>query len=685
MYYYFAEKNWLIRQEYEPYVEEHKEEHAKQPWKHWWILIRLNWHYRVLRKNNILYYEMPKTQERFPYMEGAESELYKRPLSVHLAMQLLPYDVISFDIFDTLIFRPFSKPVELFHIIGKRLNMPEFYRRRIETEKRLKELATRKTGSREITIEDIYTELEKETGLPKEIGIQTEFGVELQYCIPNPYMKQVYQMMKEQKKIIIIVSDMYLPQKMMTILLEKNGYTGYDNLYVSCDYKCGKGSKGLYKYVLKDYSGKKIIHIGDNPKADINCAESCGIKTIFYKNINEVGNPYRAGGMSELVGGAYKGIVNNHLHNGTKKYNVYYEYGFVYGGIYIFGFCNWIYEKAKRERIEKILFLARDGDIYKKIMEKFFPDLTCEYFLWSRIANSKYTFEKKRLSAFENSINSRIRSKNPHTVEGLLKVLGLSELKDYISKYNLREDVLVIEETVPNLKRFFLEHHEEIESIYQMEKKYVKQYIKEKVGTAKKIAVVDVGWVGNGPMGIKYLIEEEMRMDCQVKCWLAAAVSSNEVNISANQQDGTIESYLFSDIHNKNYYDAFLKTNKGLNHMFFEMFTQAISPSYVGMDKEGSFEFQEAEVENYTFIRSIHQGIADFCERFYQYFKNDSYMYWISGADAFAPFRFAIRNIYYFKKNFPDFVFSKVVGMEQEKEITITMGNRISDAGYKEV
>ena len=51
----------------------------------------------------------------------------------------------------------------------------------------------------------------------------------------------------------------------------------------------------------------------------------------------------------------------------------------------------------------------------------------------------------------------------------------------------------------------------------------LKEYIKNKLGDSKKIAFIDVGWLGSGPIGLKYLIEEEFNLDCEVYCWQAAA------------------------------------------------------------------------------------------------------------------------------------------------------------------
>lgn len=704
LYYYFAEKNWGVRREYGPYVDAHQEEHAKTPWKHWWMLIRLNWHYRVLRRESVLYYAAPdqsavpaneapparKTPpareapparpRKQPYMDGPESRLRKRPLPAHLAMQMLPYDVISFDIFDTLILRPFANPTGLFYIIGKRLNMPEFYRLRIETEKKAKETAFVQNGSREVTIYDIYELIERKTGLPRDVGVKTEFEAELQYCKANPYIRQVFRMLQEQQKTIIIVSDMYLPHDMMARLLENCGYCGYEKLYISCDYGCGKNTKGLYKYVLRDFPDKSIIHVGDNYRADVERAKECGISAVHYKNVHELGGPYRADGMSELVGSAYAGLINAHLHNGIKQYDPYYEYGFVYGGLYVFGFCSWIYRKAKREGVEKILFLSRDGAIYQRIFQQFFGEIPSEYFLWSRVANSKYTFIRHRASAFENALTSRIRSTNLHSVGEFLDDFCLGALKKYLTQYGLKEETLVLDESLPRIERLLSERWAEVEKLYSGEQEQVRNYIAGKIGRAKKVAFVDVGWVGNGPMGLKYLVENEIDPTCEVRCWQAAAISSQSVNIAANQLDNTVEPYLFSSMQNRDYFNAFVQSNKGLNHMFFEMLTQDASPSYVGMSDSGGFCFQLPEVENYAHIRAIHQGIEDFGRLYYKTFCPDTYMYNISGVDAFAPFRFVIRDVKFFKQNLSEFVFSRVAGINNNTEIRETVGKRIKNA-----
>ncbi len=670
LYYYFAEKNWGVRREYGPYVDTHREEHVNKRWKHWWILIKLNWHYRILRKTTMLYPEVAsQSKRRLPYLDGSESEISHRRPVLALTKDLLQYDIISFDIFDTLIFRPFAKPADLFMIVGKRLNRTEFYRIRTDAEKRARELATITKGNREVTIEDIYAVIEERTGLSKEIGIQTEFEVELQYCFANPYMKRVFKLLQEQKKTIIIVSDMYFPESMMKKLLSNAGYSGYEKLYVSCDYGCSKSSKGLYQYVKRDYEGKKIVHIGDNFFSDIKCAQEIGLDVKYYKNVHEIGNQYRTDGMSALVGSAYSGIVNTHLHNGIKIYSPYYEYGFIYGGLYILGFCNWIHKKVKLYGIEKVIFLSRDGDIYQKVFNKMFDDTPNEYFLWSRIANSKYTLVKNREDFLRRVVFYRtLRSEAIISISSLLDSLSLGRLKEELPKYGIQEQTLVVRENVRRIEEFFIKNWNLVLEIYSDEKKIIHDYIVNKIKDCKKIAIIDVGWLGSGPLGLKYLIEDEFKLLDKVYCFQAAAGPPHPTDIITNLLDESIEAYIFSHMHNRNLFDAHKTTNKGVNNIFFELFTQAKYPSYSGVNKNGLFLFDIPEVENYKIVDEIQSGILDFCQKFMQIFRGDSYLFNVSGYDAYLPYRFIIRNLKFLKEYFGKICYARGVSGDYEKQ-----------------
>ncbi len=686
VYYYLAEKNWGVRREYVPYVKSHPIEHKKKPLKHWWMLFRLNIHYRVLRKKNLLYPELVRKPaakapakaapaRRLPYLQGAESFLSKRSSVAHLAKKLSQYDVVSFDIFDTLILRPFAKPADLFMLVGKRLKKVQFHRIRTDAEKLLREIAFQTNGNREVTIDDIYAYIEERTGIPKELGIQTEFQTEMDFCFANPYMKRVFDILKAQGKTVIIVSDMYFPHDMMEKLLHKVGYKDFDKLYVSCDYSCSKRSESLYRYVMQDFEGKSIIHVGDNVASDINAATNVGLATHYYKNVHAIGNPYRADGMSELMGSAYAGVVNTYLHADSKTYNTYYEYGFLYGGFYVLGFCNWMHKKAKAEGIDKILFLARDGDIYTRVFNQFYDDVPNEYFLWSRIANTKYTLLKNKEDFLRRVIYYRTNRKDSFiTLGSMLESLSLEMLAPYMPDYNLSENTLVVPEHLKAIERLFLDHWDLVLSAYDEEKEYMKAYLKQKVGDAKNIAIVDVGWLGSGPMGLKYLIEDELKMDCKVHCWQTAARSPNNNDIVADLLEDNIEVYLFSAMYNRGNYDTHKKTNKGTNNIFFEMFTQSKTPSFSGWDKEGNFVYDIPEVENYWITEQIHEGILAFVKEYTKRFGSEPLMMNIPGYDAYLPYRMIIRDLTFIKKYFSKVSYARGVSGDSKKQKIESLG-----------
>ena len=391
---FFVRKNEWIRREYERYVIEHIEEHDKLRFLHWLVLLRLNWHYRILRKKTPLLYENRDAgkvgnggqeignagqkrqkgsgREKLPYLKGAESRSTRWTPPHDMVRLLKDYDVVSFDIFDTLIFRPLDLPRHLFWFVGNELDMLNFVNVRTQAENTVRDEKEQREGYREVTIREIYEQIQKETGLDPERGIAAEIETERKLCQANPYMKYVFDTLLALGTRIFLVSDMYLPKEFVEQLLEKCGYAGYEQLLVSCDCQCSKRDGRLFQ-LLKDYAqgaradAPRIVHVGDNPETDIVMAQKMGLETFHYENTTVKGRPYRTDEIPGMVGSAYRGIVNNHLHNGYRRYDAYYEFGFLYGGLFHYGFAQHIHWFAAEHGMEKILFVARDGYIMKQI------------------------------------------------------------------------------------------------------------------------------------------------------------------------------------------------------------------------------------------------------------------------------------------------------------------------------
>lgn len=290
---------------------------------------------------------------------------------------------------------------------------------------------------------------------------------------------------------------MYFPADLMEKIVKSCGYDGYYKLYVSCDYDCNKRSGGLYRTIAHEMGDEiKIAHVGDNYPVDVKSAKHNGLSAYYYKNCHDIGNPYRADGMSELIGSFYAGIVNTHLHNGVEQYNPYYEYGYIYGGLYVTGYCNWMHKKVKEEGVDKILFLSRDGSIYQRAFNTMYSDVPNEYVYWSRIANIKYAIDKQRGDFFVRLVIHGSVAVIPRTYRDVLSSISLQCLIPLLKNYGIDENGILTVEKRKIFEDFLLDNWAIIEETYEAEALQLKKIMEEILVDCKTVAVVDVGWAG---------------------------------------------------------------------------------------------------------------------------------------------------------------------------------------------
>lgn len=190
-------------------------------------------------------------------------------------------DVVSFDVFDTLISRKCNPPEAVFAYVAQAMGRYEtdFVAKRVETERKL-----RKTQKKEVTISAIYSQIESCKDLVDQY-IRAEEDAEMRLCVCNREMKQVYDNVKQYNKHIYIISDMYMNSEFIDKLLKNNGYGGYEHLYVSSEFGITKSTGKLFTYVLNrsEYPASRIVHIGDNYKSDYFMPRLKGMKSYWYR------------------------------------------------------------------------------------------------------------------------------------------------------------------------------------------------------------------------------------------------------------------------------------------------------------------------------------------------------------------------------------------------------------------
>ncbi|MBQ7286707.1 MAG: HAD-IA family hydrolase [Candidatus Gastranaerophilales bacterium] len=299
--------------------------------------------------------------------------------------------VVSFDIFDTLLVRPYIRPIDLFEHMERALDCKGFALERRDAERRTR---IRHRELEDITFDMIYDEIDEEFKHLK----QKEMDWEEMVLRPNPELKQVYDYTKKLNKKIIIVSDMYMPSKFLRRVLRKNGFKDFDKLYVSGEIGKMKVFSTLYQHVLDDLHIKPqdILHIGDNVKSDFENPLKLKIKCVHYKQVlvQYLEKFYYLKNFSkkqDLDASILISIISQKWKQNQlidkKDFNYWENLGYFLGGPLGYGYTRFIYEEAKKDNINNLLFVARDGWTLQKIYNMFENPIKNSYIYAPRFLN----------------------------------------------------------------------------------------------------------------------------------------------------------------------------------------------------------------------------------------------------------------------------------------------------------
>ncbi|KAA0999624.1 HAD hydrolase-like protein [Vibrio cholerae] len=453
---------------------------------------------------------------------------------IELHNQIDRKEVISFDIFDTLLYRPFFKPVDLFEfisqeakeIVGSDINFKHI---RTEAEKSAFQKAV-SNSQFEIKISEIYNEIGVQLDLDSEkleklLNLEVSSEKKFLYLRQSGY--KAFQYAKSLGRKIILISDMYMEESQLIDILESKGISGYDKLYVSSSYREKKHSGRLFDKVLKEsgISPKDIIHIGDNLTADVIKAKDRGIKSfhlekatdrfsksplfekIWKRDFTRNGlewNAVLAVQANKLFDNPYKIQRKGSLFNGGAP-----ELGYIGFGPLLFGYTKWLIEESIRNGVEDLYFLARDG----KIMKRAYDSISVNY---KNAPKSHYLLCSRR------AVNVA-KIKCIKDIYDLLDVdVAQVRLGDFLkNRFGINPDSVsndiyhkhgyCLETKIDNtskflLKEFLVDISSEILKNAEFERNRYNKYLID-VGyySSRNKAVVDIGYAGTMQQSLKQL------------------------------------------------------------------------------------------------------------------------------------------------------------------------------------
>ncbi|MBQ9012899.1 MAG: glycosyltransferase [Bacilli bacterium] len=367
---------------------------------------------------------------------------------------------VSFDMFDTLVQRPFIYPTDLFEFLNK--YFLEIYDNQIGINfRKIRvncEEITRKRLSQyqDITIDEIYKTIKNTYFIEDEILEklkEKEKELEIRFCSKRKTGYELYTLALALGKKVIITSDMYLDKSTLIKILNKNGYDEISKIYLSSEIRLTKSTGDLYKYVLKseNLEPENIIHIGDNYFSDVQSANNYGIKAMYLIRAYNLAmdNMY----VNDLLGMFAKNLpcwkdnanalrflgircmialfVNDYFDNPYVTFNLNTDFnsdpyliGYFALGMYMFGVTKWLLDDTKKEGYNNLVFMARDGflpmETYK-IMKRLYDNVPNEKYLYTSRKSLIPVIIRSKLDFYKLSETINVMKNTPNEIVTYLK------------------------------------------------------------------------------------------------------------------------------------------------------------------------------------------------------------------------------------------------------------------------
>lgn len=197
-----------------------------------------------------------------------------------------------------------------------------------------------------------------------DISLQIDKYIDMATQYPNKEIVNIIKELRKDGKLVILVTDYYLPAEVYNDYLSFFDLTSlFDKIVCSSDLQLTKSSGELYEYVITQFgSPKNMIMIGDSKESDYINALKHGIDAIRYfpffhkvKTNIRLRNGYRFG--KHAAKSIYRKCYSDTL---------FAEYG-----INLFYFSMNLHKEAKLDNAKSLAFLSRGGYLLKNCFEQY--------------------------------------------------------------------------------------------------------------------------------------------------------------------------------------------------------------------------------------------------------------------------------------------------------------------------
>lgn len=362
------------------------------------------------------------------------SAIYRSELLEKIAQA----DVVSFDLFDTLVMRKTLNAEDVIRLVECKLRergveIKNFCQERLRSEKELSRSCAPKLSE---IYEDVLSRIEAADATEaltagKLAALEWETDVSL--LIARKTVCEILEQAVALGKKVYIVSDSYYSKEQLGEILKKCSVACNVKILSSSDYGTGK-TQGLFDVLLEKESGKRILHIGDDLIADVESAGRRGISAYrlysgkeLFEAVGCFGIPDDMDSVADClkIGMFVEKIFNNPFQFESEDLRISvsdaYDIGYLFCAPVISDFVHWFEIIVREQHLENIWFCARDGfliqRLYRRWVERKGGMDDSLYFLTSRTAairagmesdeDISYVNEMKFSGSLEESLKKR--------------------------------------------------------------------------------------------------------------------------------------------------------------------------------------------------------------------------------------------------------------------------------------
>ncbi|KQX48981.1 HAD family hydrolase [Paenibacillus sp. Root444D2] len=434
-------------------------------------------------------------------------------------------ELLSLDIFDTLLFRTCANPSDVFVLVAEKahrigclkasITPAAFKEMRIRAENKARDRQTAATGFGEVTLELIYAEM-PEGICNRDKMAQIEVQIEAEVCYVNPHVASLLAACKSKQIPVALLSDMYLSSAQLRWILSSAGLdlSSVDTLLVSSEEHEGKSSGHLFARLKELYpkiTSHAIVHIGDNIAADVEGASKEEIRSIHYHVVPEHFESLqhwefvRHGHVLPEWKSLRKLAEASDMTVGMGELDrFFYKIGTSVIGPFLQALCEWVIDQCVDEGIQTVHPLMREAYLLAPMLENAARIRGIDLQIKPIYVSRQATF-LAGLESFGDDELALLLGIHGLEIGELLEVLDISEegvhfeafLEERIEncKYMVGENGSSIYDQVVGFLRSAPIQTKIMASVQRHRQLFV-SYLKQEFGSPERLVTVDIGFHG---------------------------------------------------------------------------------------------------------------------------------------------------------------------------------------------